>query len=111
MARDNEDNALKAFYAKEGEKHIEFKLGKAALFLDKDRAYIGASHDAIMHYKCHEESILKVKCQYNILNSFIKEDINRSSFLSTNNAQGTINEGNKCYIQVISQIKLSKSNQ
>ena len=64
-----------------------------------------------MHYKCHEESILKVKCQYNILNSFIKEDINRSSFLSTDNAQGTINERNKCYIQVISQIQLSKSNQ
>ena len=31
---DNEGNALKAFYAKECVKHIEFKLEKAGLFLD-----------------------------------------------------------------------------
>ena len=33
--RDNEGNALKAFYAKEGVKHMKFKLEKAGLFLDK----------------------------------------------------------------------------
>ena len=46
--RDSEGNALKEFYGKQGVKHIEFKLEKAGLFLDKNRAYIGASPDGIM---------------------------------------------------------------
>ena len=74
--RDNEGNTLKTFYAKEGVKHIEFKLEKAGLIPDKNRAYIGASPDGIMYCKCHGKSILEVKCPNNIHNSFIKEDIN-----------------------------------
>ena len=74
--RDNEGNALKAFDAKEGVKHIGFKLEKAGLFLNKNKAYIGASRDDIKYCKCHGKSILEVKCPNNIHNSFIKEDIN-----------------------------------
>ena len=68
---DNEGNALKAFYAKESVKHTEFKLEKVGLFLDKDKAYIGALPDSITYCKCHGKSILEVKCPYNIRNSFI----------------------------------------
>ena len=49
--RDNEGNTLKTFYAKEGVKHIEFKLGKDGLFLDQVRANIGTSPDTIMYCK------------------------------------------------------------
>lgn len=51
--RDNEDNTLKTFYANEDVKHIEFKLGKYGLFLDKGRANIGTSPDTIMYCKCY----------------------------------------------------------
>ena len=64
-----------------------------------------------MYGKCHGKSILEVKCPNNIHNSFIKEDINKCSFLSTNNGEATINKGHKYYKQVISQIQLSQSNQ
>ena len=109
--RDNEGSALKAFYVKEDVKHIEFKLENAGLFLDKDRGYIGASPDGIMYCKCYGKSILEVKWLYNICNSFIKEDIDKCSFLSTDNGGVTINKGHKYYTQVISQIQHSKSNQ
>ena len=64
-----------------------------------------------MYCKCHGKSILDVKCPYNICNSFIKEDIDKCSFLSTDNGEVTINKGHKYYTQVISQIQLSQSNQ
>ena len=54
---------------------------------------------------------MEVKCSNNIHNSFIKEDINKCSFLSTDNGEVTINKGHKYYTQVISQIQLSQSNQ
>ena len=98
--RDNEGNALKTFYAKKAVKHIEFKLEKGGLFLDKDRAYIGALPDSIMYCKCYGKSILEVKCPYNIRNSFNTEDIDKCSFFSTENGSVTINKGH--YTQVIS---------
>ena len=91
--RDNEGNALKTFYLKEDVKHIKFKLEKAGLFLDKNWAYIGASPDGIMYCQCYGKSILEVKCPYNIHNSFIKKDVDKCSFLSTDNGEVTINKG------------------
>ena len=64
-----------------------------------------------MYCKCHGKSILEVKCPNNVHNSFIREDINKCSFLSTDNGEVTINKGHKYYTQVISQIQLSQSNQ
>ena len=64
-----------------------------------------------MYCKCHGKSILEVNCPYNICNSFIKEDVNKCSFLSTDNGEVTINKGHKYYTQVISQVQLFQSNQ
>ena len=64
-----------------------------------------------MYRKCHGKSILKVKCPNNVHNSFIREDINKCSFLSTENVAVTINKGHKYCTQIISQIQLSQSNQ
>ena len=64
-----------------------------------------------MYCKCHGKIILEVKCPNNIHNSFIREDIDKCSFLSTDNGEVTINKGHKYYTQVISQIQLSQSNQ
>ena len=63
-----------------------------------------------MYCKCHGKSILEVKCPNNVHNSFIREDINKCSFLSTDNGEVTINKGHKYYTQVIS-IQHSQSNQ
>ena len=38
------------------------KLERAGLFLDKDRAYIGASPDVILHLKCPGRKIVEVVC-------------------------------------------------
>ena len=64
-----------------------------------------------MYCKCHGKIILEVKCPNNIHNSFNREDIDKCSFLSTDNDEVTINKGHKYYTQVISQIQLSQSNQ
>ena len=64
-----------------------------------------------MYCKCHGRSILEVKCPNNIHNSFIKEDVNICSFLSTDNGEVTMNKGHKYYTQVTSQIQLSQSSQ
>ena len=82
---------LTRFHAKEGVKHIKIKLEKAGLFLHKNRAYAGASPDGIMYCKCHGKIILEVKCPNNIHNSFIREDIDKCSFLSIDNGEVTIN--------------------
>ena len=109
--QNNEGNALKGFHAKEGVKHIKIKLEKAGLFLHKNRAYIEPSRDGIVYCKCHVKSFLEVKCLNNVHNSFIREDINKRSFLSTDNGEVTINKGRKYCTQMISQIQLSQSNQ
>ena len=64
-----------------------------------------------MYCKCHGKSILKVKSPNNVHNSFIREDINKCSFLSTDNGEVTINKGHKYCTQIISQIQLSQSSQ
>ena len=64
-----------------------------------------------MYCKCHGKSILKVNCPNNVHNSFIREDINKCSFLSAENVEVTINKGHKYCTQIISQIQLSQSNQ
>ena len=38
------------------------KLERAGLFLDKDRTYIGASPDVILHLKCPGGKIVEVMC-------------------------------------------------
>ena len=107
--RHNEGNALKAFYVKEGVKHIKFKIGKAGLFLDKNRACIGASPEGIMYCKCGGKSILEVKCLYNIHNSFIKEGIDKCSFLSTDNGVVKINKGQILYTSYFTNARIIKS--
>ena len=47
---DHEADAAKAFYALEATKHLDFKVEPAGLFVDKTRAYFGASPDKIMKY-------------------------------------------------------------
>ena len=51
---------------------------------------------------------LSVRIMHNL---FIKEDIDKYSFLSKDNGEVTIYKGHKYYTQVISQILLSKSSQ
>ena len=67
--RSNEEYALKQFYAHEAGKHIDFKLLPAGLFLDRHPAYIGASPDAIMHCKCHGQSIVEINLRTPRLNA------------------------------------------
>eukprot|EP00795_Rhopilema_esculentum_P009832 gene9832-18407_t len=72
-SRDHEADALKGFYAEEATRHINFKLEQAGLFLDKDRAYIGASPDAIMQCSCHGKGVVETKCPFNIRNEKVTD--------------------------------------
>ena len=106
----HEEDALKQFYAKEATKHIDFKLEKAGLFLDKNRAYIGASSpDSIMYCKCHEKCVVEVKCPYNIQNSTMADDLNQCEFLTSTDGKTTLKTSHKYYTQITSQIVLSHS--
>ena len=95
---------------KESVKYMEFKLEKVGLFLHKNGLHWSLSWWYCV-WQMPWKSILEVKCPNNIHNSFIKEDINKCSFFSTNNGEAAINKGHKYYKQVISQIQLSQSNQ
>ena len=70
----DEENALNQFYAHEAGKHTDFKLLPACLFLDRYRAYTGVSPDASMHCKCHGQSIVEIKCPFNICDGEIKDN-------------------------------------
>ena len=63
---DHEEEDAKAFYALEATKHLDFKVEPAGLFVDKTRAYIGASPDKIMKCTCHGKSVVEIKCSYKI---------------------------------------------
>eukprot|EP00794_Sanderia_malayensis_P013013 gene13013-14351_t len=110
LGRENEENALKQFYAHEAGKHIDFKLLPAGLFLDRHRAYIGASPYAIMHCKCLGQSTVKIKCSFNIQDDKIREIQKKCVFLKTDESNSIyLNENHKYYTQVVSQIILSNS--
>ena len=69
----NEEKALKEFYASEATKHIDFKLEKSGLFLDKNTAYVGASPDGIMYCNCHGKAVIEIKCPFSIKNGKIAD--------------------------------------
>ncbi|ESO91906.1 hypothetical protein LOTGIDRAFT_163266 [Lottia gigantea] len=78
--KDHEKEALKAFYAHEATKHDKFKLESAGLFVDKDRAYIGASPDSVVYCKCHGKSVIEIKCPYNIRSENVTENFQKCVF-------------------------------
>ena len=49
--------------------------------VDLTRPYIGASPDALMLSKCHDQSIVEIKCPYAIkYSSYIAENVGKCSF-------------------------------
>lgn len=107
--RTKEEDALKAFYAFEATKHAEFKVEKAGLFLDKHRAYIGASPDSIMYCKCHGKSVVEIKCPYNIKDRKIADGVKQCDFLAMEENTIVLKKSHKYYTQINSQIALSHS--
>ena len=81
----NETDAFKQFYAKEATKHVDFKLEKCGLFVDKNRAYIGASPDDIMYGKCHGKSVNEIKCPFSIKDKTIEEGYINCELLTEEN--------------------------
>ena len=109
---DNETKALKAFYAKEVSKHIDFKTEKAGLFISKTKTYIAASPDAIMSCKCHVKSTIEIKCPYSLKDKELAfADIDNCSFLVVSDGQVMLKRTHKYYTQIISQMALTNTNQ
>ena len=108
--RIHEEDALKQFYALEATKHVDFKLEKGGLFLDKDRAYIGASPDSIMCCKCHGTVVIEMKCPYSIKNMTIADGLDKCEFLISEDDKIMLKANHKYHTQINSQIVLSKSN-
>ena len=77
---DHEEDAAKAFYALEATKHLDFKVEPAGLFVDKTRAYIGASPDKIMKCTCHGKSVVEIKCPHKIWDKTIRDSFKDLDF-------------------------------
>ena len=58
---DHEEDALKAFYAENISKHVDFKTEKSGLFISSDKPFIAASPDGFMVCKCHGMLPLEIK--------------------------------------------------
>jgi hypothetical protein len=104
-----EEEALKEFYALEATKHIDFKLEKSGLYLDKNRAYIGASPDGIMYCKCHGKAVIEIKCPFSIKDSKIADGYGKCDFLALEDYSIVLKRSHKYYTQINSQIALSNS--
>ena len=105
--REHEKDALRAFYSLEATKHVDFKLEKAGLFLDKARAYIGASPDALMYCKCHGKAVIEIKCPFNIKDAVIIDSFQKCEFLTKINDSIILKSSHKYYTQLNSQMALA----
>ncbi|CAB3990489.1 RNA-directed DNA polymerase from mobile element jockey [Paramuricea clavata] len=99
----------KKHYALEATKHIDFKLEKSGLYLDKNRAYIGASPDGIMYCKCHGKAVIEIKCPFSIKDSKIADGYGKCDFLTLEDDSIVLKTSHKYYTQINSQIALSNS--
>ena len=109
---DHEEDATKAFYALEATKHLDLKTEPAGLFVDKTRAYIGASPDKIMQCTCHGRSVVEIKCPHKIWDKTITDNFKDLDFITLNTEGNiSINEKYRYYAQISSQIVLAKSDQ
>lgn len=93
-------------------KHEDFKTEKASLFIMKKEAYIAASPDSMMTFKCHGRSAIEVKCPYSLkdkhLNSWTIRDCD---ILTVIDGHLKLKQTHKYYTQVISQMALTNSTQ
>ena len=105
---ENEQSALKYFYAKEGVLHTNFGIKKCGLFVDGKRPYIGASPDAIMECKCHGKSVVEIKCPYSIKDSheLTPEVASKVDFLTVD-PKICLKKSHKYYTQLNSQMALT----
>ena len=107
--QEQEQNALKLFYSVEACKHQDFKLQSCGLYVDRTHPYIGASPDGIMYCKCHQKSVIEIKCPYNIKDETIQAGVAKCNFLTVIDNKITLKKSHKYYTQIISQIMLSDS--
>ena len=109
---EHEQTALKAFYAENVTKHLEFKTEKSGLFILAEKPYIAGSPDGFMMCKCHGKLPLEIKCPYKIRDKTIMEGVNDCDFLlKTSSGNITINNAHKYFTQVNSQMAVTNTSQ
>ena len=107
---DHEEDAAKAFYALEATKHLDFKVEPAGLFVDKTRAYIGASPDKIMKSTCHGKSVVGIKCPHKIWDKTIKDNFKDLDFLTLiTDGNISMNKKHKCSKVLVDEKEISKN--
>ena len=107
--RQHKRNALKSFYSVEACNHQDFKLQSCGLYVDRTHPYIGASPDGIMYCKCHQKSVIEIKCPYSIKDETIQDGVGKCNFLTVLDNKIMLKKSHKYYTQIISQIMLSDS--
>ena len=109
---DHEEDAAKVFCALEATKHLDFKVEPAGIFVNKTRAYTGASSDKITKFTCHGKSVVEIKCPHEILDETIRDNFKDLDFLALNtDANLSMNKKYRYYAHINSQIVLAKSAQ
>ena len=109
---ENEENALKAFYADQVKHHEKFSIDKAGLFISYAKPFVAASPDAMMTCKCHGKSTVEIKCPYSLKDEVINLSNSKNcSFLCVENGKIQLKRSHKYYTQIISQMALTKTAQ
>ena len=103
----NEEKALKAYYANELPHHNDLKVTACGLFLLKNCPYIAASPDGLVTCKCHNSKLIEIKCPYSIRNKTIADGYKQCDFLKTIDDKIQLNKNHKYYTQVISQMAVT----
>ena len=111
MGVDHEQGALKAFYGEYCTKHQNFKTEKCGLHIYKEEPYIAAYSDGFMSCKFHGRFTLEIKCPFDIRDQKINDGMKECKCLTISSGNGTINKGNKCYTQIVSQMAITKTYQ
>lgn len=91
-------------------KHETFKAEKCGRFLGKIKSYIAASPDGIVTWKCHGNTLIKIKCSYSIHHKKILEFVREFDFhIISNNGRVSLSCNYKYYTPVISQYQFQDS--
>ena len=106
----NESKALKLYEEYMKSIHINFKLSKSGICLNKKWLFMGASPDGKVACDCCGSGVVEVKCPYTLKSATIEEKCSDSTFcLNGHGEHKSLKKSHQYYYQVQAQINITES--
>ena len=103
----HEIDAKKVYCTEMAEHHQNFCFKTPGLILSTNHPHLGASPDGVSSCDCCGESIVEIKCPFNMKDKYIVDICNNKSFLCFENNKITLKHNHEYYYQVQTQLMVS----